>query len=1088
MNARAQTFNPFTIAGSGGGGKGGGGSSGGTEAANTLKSHQTAKVVDLLSEGPIRGIVGGLRGVFLNGVVLQNANGSMNFSDAIVQWVNGYPNQPIMAGFAAQSTEIQVGQLIQQSVPLIRSIQNTDADRARVTLSVPTLQSADKKGNINGTEVSFRIEVQNNGGGYRWYGDFSISGKTTSKYQRAMAFMLPTGGPWDIRVTRLTPDSNSAMLQNELYWDSYTQLIDDRINYNLSACVGIIIDSKQFNAIPNRTYFVDGILCEIPSNYNPDAATYSGVWDGNFKTDWTNNPAWVLRDLIVKSRYGIGEFIKPNQVDKWALYKVSQWCDGLVPDGRGGHERRFTCNVQIRDQAQAFDLINSMASVFRGFVYWNGGQLVAVADQPSDPVQAFTNANVVNGAFNYSGSDIRARHTMANIGWNDPSQLGAARIAVVEDQEAISRFGIQKTDIGGFGITRESQALRAGKWALYTEQHEGESNVFTTGLEAAWTRPGDIIEVADVHVTGERRGGRVAAGSTTTRVELDSPVADLEPNHTETWCTCFIGETGAVSRRVVGMGEDGQYVDVNPPFDEPPAPDTVWVVSEVGTVETTKWRCMGIKQGDKNQYEITALRHYAQKWGVVEQNLIFSEPNISDIQVIPTTPTDLKVAEYLVQTSPVSVGVRATISWVSDAPVFIVGYRETNGNWTYVRTDQKVVDISLTEAVYDFVVTPYSALGYPGPPATLTQEIKGRTIPPLPPTNFRINVVDGVALFEWTPSEEIDVRIGGWFELRHSAATANATWVGSQSIIPSIPGTASSVETSYRTGTWMLRTFDSTSLPSPTWAVVIASEPDERYSLYQRFCESPDWLGTHHNTEVKLPQEWLTLGATGGLWDAQTTNMDTWPDVDVLDDPTEGAASYSSGTYQFFNQFDAGSVFPIRFSSDILAFVYQEPDTFLDNRFDDSDDWPEWDELADNLDGTVQLEIRTTNDDPNTEEAKWSGWQPFNSATYTARGFQFRAILTAPFGQNIGVETMCVIGDFRDKIDRGEDVVYSAKPLTVPFNIKFYNVPAVVITVQDALADDKITLTNKTRETFTVEITNAGAAVNRTFDWHAMGY
>lgn len=1083
MNA---PFYPFGIAGQGGGGKSGGG--GGTEAANNLKSRQTAKVVDLLSEGPIRGVVGGLKGTYYDGVVLQNQNGSLNFQNAIVQFVNGYPDQPIMKGFESQQTETAVGQQIIQSVPLVRSISNTDTDRCRVTVSVPSLQSADKKGNIDGTSVSFRIEIQNNGGGYRLLGDFTITGKTSSKYQRAIAFLLPGPGPWDIRLTRLTADSSSTTLQNDIYWDSYTALIDDRINYTLRACVGTIIDSAQFNSIPKRTFLTDGILCRVPTNYDPDAATYTGVWDGSFKIAWTDNPAWVLYDIVSRGRYGIGDFITADQIDKWSLYKIGRWTDERVDNGRGGVERRFTCNIQIMEQQQAFDLLNSIASIFRGFIYWNGGQMVASADMPSDPVQSFTNANVKDGIFTYAGTDIRARHTMAQVGWNDPTQLGNPRIAIVEDQAAISRFGIQKIDVPAIGCTRESQAIRTGKWNLYTEQYEGETNIFSTGLESAWTRPGDIFQCSDIVIAGTRRGGRIGEGSTMSRVYFDAPLTDLpNPGTHQVYISAVLEDGTTATKLASGIAEG--YADLATPFDQLPLTDAAWVVNEATVIEPTFWRAIAIKQTDTNEYEITGIRHFPQKWEVIEQNKIFSDQNTSGIVAVPALPVDLQVLEYLTQISPISVGVRGTISWHSSAPRFVVSYRQSNGNWNIQTTDQKVLDVALNEGVWDFSVTPYSSIGLPGPSATLTQEISGRFIPPNPPLNFRMNAVDGVALFEWTPSDELDVRIGGHFELRHSAATSNATWVASQTIIPTIPGTASSAESGYRTGTWFLRTIDSTGQPSPTWATIIAGDPDERYSIYQRIEEDPDWLGTHHNTEILQPQNWLTLGTTGGLWDRQDTTMDTWPLVSVLPDPDGGdGVSATIGDYTFFNEFDAGGVFPIRFSTDILAFAYQYPDTFIDSRLDNSDDWADWDDTGDNLGAQVNLQVRTTNDDPADPDAIWTEWLDFNSSTITARGFQFRAILSAPLGQNIGIEQLAVIGDFREKIDRGDDIVYAGAPLDVPFNIKFYTIPAVVITVQDADPNDKIQIVFKSREYFTVQITNAGAPVNRTFDWHAMGY
>lgn len=1080
MNA---PFFPMQIAGSGGGKSGGGGD----EAANTLKSRQTAKLVDALSEGPIRGVVSGIKGVYYDGVVLQNTSGTKNFTNANVQFVNGYPDQPIMKGFTAQQTETSVSQQILFGIPLIRSIVNTDTDRARITVSVPSLQEAQDDGGIKGASVKFRIELQTNGGGYRSLGDFEISGKTTSKYQRAIAFLLPEPGPWDIRLTRLTKDSTSSKLQNDLYWDSYTALIDARVNYTLTACVGTIIDSKQFSSIPKRTFLTDGLLVNIPTNYNPDAATYDGVWDGNFKTDWTNNPAWVLYDLVVQSRYGIGDFIKPEQVDKWALYKIAKWCDERINNGKGGTERRWTCNIQIMDQQQAFDLLNQIAGVFRGFMYWNGGQMVAVADQPKDPVMSFTNANVIDGTFNYAGSDIRARHTMAQVSWKDPTRLGDQRVANCEvSKELISRYGIQKTEFEAVGCTRESQALRTGNWTLYTEHYEGEVATHKGSYECAYLHPGDIFQVSDVLIAGSRRGGRVGVGSTNSSVATDAPLDNVSTSAT-LYLSCVMSD-GTVQTRQALAGSDPNFIPLVTPFSEAPLPDTVWVLSEVGRVEPTLWRTLSTKQSDVNVYDVEAQRHFPQKWDYIENNLAFSEPSISTTQPIPDLPTDLRLLEYIVQTSAISLAVRGTLSWISTAPRFRVGWRIENGNWEYAETDQKAIDLPLTAGNWEFMVIPISPIGMAGPTARLDTVVAGLTAPPQGPLNLRVNVVDGVALFEWSPTTELDVKIGGHYELRHTSSTGTgATWVGAQTIIPTIPGASSSVETSYRTGTWFLRTFDSSGQPSATWGTIIADDPDERFTEYARICESPDWLGHHDNTQVRDPEEWLTLGATGELWDAQLgETLDTWPDIDVLGDVGDHSATH--GEYTFFNQFDAGGVFPIRFSTDILAFAFEYPDSFIDSRQTNADDWTSWDDLGDDLEGRITLQIRTTNDDPTSPSALWSDWSVFNGGTYTARGFQFKAILDAPEGQNIGVETLCILADFREKIDHGDDVVYSAADLNIPFNIKFYLVPAVTLTIQDAQQGDTAEIIFKSRESFTVRITNAGVQVNRTFDWHAMGY
>lgn len=1093
-------FEKLTIAGQGGGmGKDGGG--GGDEAPNTLKSRQVAKVVDLISEGPIKGWVGGMRGVLLDGVQLQADNGQMNFKGASVQGVLGYPAQGIMNGFAAQQAEIGVNVQLKASGAsggyVTRNILNTDTDRVRVTVSVPTLQHIDKEtGDISGSSVSFRIQCDNNGGGFKTIGDYTISGKTTSKYQRAIMFLLPKGGPWDIRVARTTADSTVQELQNDLYWDSYTAIIDDRVNYSHSACMGVMVDAEQFRSIPKRTHHVDGLLCRIPINYadNRTSVVYQGVWNGNFRLAWTCNPAWVFYDLIINNRYGLGGFISANEIDKWALYKIAQWCDGYVPDGHGGQQRRWTCNVQIMGRQEAFDLLGDILSIFRGFSYWTGGQMVPVADQPSDPVIQFTNANVIEGVFNYSGSDIRARHTVASVTWNDPEQLGEMRMSVVEDQDAISRFGIQRVDVPAIGCTNEAQAIRTGKWQLFTEQYESEIVQFGAGLEAAYAKPGAIARIADINIAGRRYGGRVGAGSTMNRLYLDAP---LSPGSLDLIANCLIGADAHIEVRnaVANQLVDATYLDILQHFSADPIVDTSYVINDPGLLEPTLWRIREVKQTEGDRYQVSAVRHLPSKWDYVELNKVLTFPDVSDITARPPAVTNLRYIEYLIQLSPISVGVRVTLSWESEAPLFDVWFRKQNENWQRVRVESNACDLPVTEGPWQFTVTPIGTIGLKGPTTALNATIIGRSAPPDPPLDLRINVVDGVAMFNWRPSTELDVIIGGHFELRFNARLSGVTWADGQTIIPTIPGRASSVEAPYQRGTWMLRTFDILETPSPTWATVVSGIEDGRYTNFTRVCENPTFLGSKQNTEIMYPQEWLIIGATGGLWDDQLANMDTWPDVDDLPgdnpDPT-------TGQYYHYNRIDAGGVFPVRLSSEILAFPFSVGGDFIDARLDNCDDWPNWDSTAASLNGTVTLYFRQTDDDPTLPGARWSAYVPFSPGEYTARAWEFRTDLWAPVGQNIGVEELCILADLRKKIDDGNDVPYPGDPTVlvhVNFNVKFFAVPAVVVTVQnptgtDNVATDNVYIRNKTRTGFDIEIINPLPSTHpvRLFDWHAQGY
>jgi predicted phage tail protein len=1054
---------------------------------NELRSKQYARVVDVISDGQISGIRSS-SDFFLDGVPLPN------FRNTTIQWQPGYRNQPIMSGFPSQENPIAVGLELEFGNLLTRAISNLDVDRVRITLSTPQLTNINlTSGEVDGFTVPYSVHITNGGGPAVPYLVHSMSGKTQSRYQRSYLLTLPRPGPWTIIVQRTAAKSTHPDHASDLYFDSYTEIIDDRVNYNGTAVAGLFLDSEQFSNIPKRTYLVDGILCLVPNNYDPVNGIYSGVWSGTFKSAWTNNPAWILYDILVSDRHGIGRFLDSTQVDKWALYSIGQWCDGRVPDGKGGTERRFTCNIQITSQAEAFDLIAQMASIFRGFTYWSGTQMVAVADLPSDPVHQFTNANVIDGAFTYSGSDLRARHTMATVAWNDPANLGQPRLAIVEDPAAISRYGIQATEIEALGCTSEGQAIRTGKWALYTELYEGEAVTFSTGLESAFARPGEIIQVMDVNIAGKRRGGRVAAGSAVDKVYVDSGAIGVLTAGGGTYLSCLVGSGAAVqTRQVASYGTDGGgfFFQMMVPFTLQPLVDAAWVLSEPGDLEPTLWRVISVRQADADQYEINAVRHFPGKWDYVEKNIPITLPDISDIPVAWPAVTSLAIREYLVQTSPISVGVRVVLSWISKAPEFLIEYRKQDGNWTTTRTTETAIDLPVTEGPWQFRVTPVSQIGVKGPRSLLNYTVIGRFAPPAAPQQFRIKISDGVALFEWLPAPELDVIVGGHFELRHSSQTSNASWASAQVVIPSIPGSATTVEAVYRVGTWFLRTFDIVGTQSAAVATIIALQPDGRYNEFARICESPDFLGTHNYTEVLEPQDWLVLGQTGGIWDSQLVNMDSWPDVDVLvegmPDPPQSEARH--GWYVFEDRIDAGGVFAVRFSADILAFPYADASDFVDDRLNDCDDWQDFDDVGEDLGGQVQLYIRITQQDPASPGAAWTDWQVFSPIEYTGRGFEFRADLFAPAGQNIGVETLCIVADLRMKMDSAEDVPYPAATTHVTFTVKFYLVPSVVITVQNALATDTIQILNKTRQGFDIDIRNAGAQVTRTFDWQARGF
>jgi predicted phage tail protein len=387
------------IIGAGGGGKGGGGSARvAQEAPDSLRSKAFARVVDLVCEGEIQGLANGLKSVYLDDTAIQNADGSYNFAGVTLETRNGTQQQSYIPGFSSVENEVAVGVECKFNQPVVRAITDPDVDAVRIKISFPALTYQDAtNGDLNGTTVDFAIDVQSNGGGYSQVVADSVSGKTTTKYQRSYYIPLNGSAPWDVRLRRITEDSTKTNVQNKTFLESYTEVIESKLRYPNSALMALRVDASQFSSIPKRSYDLKLLRVRIPSNYYPETRSYSGVWDGTFKVAWTDNPAWCFYDLVTSTRYGLGNYIPEAQVDKWALYRVARYCDELVPNGLGSYEPRFTCNLYLQTREQAYKVVQDMASIFRGMAYWSGGAITVTQDAPQDAVYQFTAANVIDG-------------------------------------------------------------------------------------------------------------------------------------------------------------------------------------------------------------------------------------------------------------------------------------------------------------------------------------------------------------------------------------------------------------------------------------------------------------------------------------------------------------------------------------------------------------------------------------------------------------------------------------------------------------------------------------------------------------------
>ena len=788
------------IIGAGGGGKGGGGASArvAQEAPDSLRSKAYARVVDLISEGEIEGLVDGLQSVYLDDTPIQNADGTTNFSGVTLETRDGTQQQSYVPGFSSVENEVPVGVEIKASQPVVRSITDPDVDAVRIKVSVGQLTNQDTtNGDLNGSAVSFSIDRQVSGGGFVEVINDTISGKTTTKYQRSYYVPLTGNGPWEIRVRRITADSTSSAIQNKTYLDSYTEVVESKLRYPNSALVALRVDASQFSAIPRRSYDMKLLRVRVPVNYDPGTRTYSGVWNGNFKIAWTDNPAWCFYDLVTSTRYGLGGYIPESQVDKWALYRVAQYCDQLVPNGLGGFEPRFTCNLYLQTREQAYKVVQDMASIFRGMVYWSGGAITVTQDAPSDAVYQFAPGNVVDGEFAYQGSSAKARHTVALVTWNDPDDFYRQKVEYVEDAAGIARYGIVQSDVVALGCTARGQAHRVGKWLLFSEQSESEIVTFRTGLEGAVVRPGDIIKVADPVRGGMRLGGRIAAATAST-VTLDQELpADLP------WRLSVVLSNGTVEERLVGP-VSGRTLTVTIPFSSVPQVDAIWMLAS-SIIEPQLFRVVSVAERDPGVHEVTALAHNPSKYAAIEEGLALQPRSITVLSDIPPPPTGLAMQESLYRVKD-QAQVLVQVSWteVQTAIAYRLSYRVAGGNFVSLPlTSANYAEIrDAQEGQYEFSLRAIGITRKESIPATLSATVLGKTLPPSDVTGFTVQRRVSDLMIAWDELQDADlsgyeVRVGtGWDDAQLVAKTSGTQMLHDQSAAGQYPYHIRAIDTS----------------------------------------------------------------------------------------------------------------------------------------------------------------------------------------------------------------------------------------------------------------------------------------------------
>jgi len=594
-----------------GGKKKGGSSHTPVEAKETGRSFQILRMLEVISEGEIEGLVDDMKSVYLDKTPLANADGSFNFKNVSVYANAGTQDQDVLREFNSVEKEINVGTKVLKNKPIIKTVTDVNVNRVRMTLGVERLMKQEDNGDTNPTSVSMLVEVLKNNSvvGSRTY---TFNGKYSNTYREMFDMTVPNA-PFSIRVSRVEPDSSTNKLQNNCFWASYTEIIDKQFAYPNTALIGIKIDSDYFGNIPTRNYEINGLIIKVPSNYNPETHTYtSDFWDGSFKLAWTNNPAWVFYDLVTNTRYGMGKRLQDFNIDKWQLYAIGRYCDELVPDGFGGKEPRMTCNIWITDQRKAYDLINDICSIFRAMPVWNGQALTAIQDRKADPVWTYNNANTIGG-FTRQRSARKARHNTIQVEYIDASDFYEKKVESVSDDVAVARYGENVKKITAFGCTSRGQAYRTGRWILETERLETETITFTVGQEGVMHLPYDVIEVADSQYAGVNVGGRVLAVKGT-QLTLDRSI-EIDNNS----YLSYVSANGYTENvKIVSFDKKTNIATVGKNLDGIPEL-TVWGLS-TKRITTGLYRAISIKENDNadgKTYTITALQHVPEKEDIV---------------------------------------------------------------------------------------------------------------------------------------------------------------------------------------------------------------------------------------------------------------------------------------------------------------------------------------------------------------------------------------------------------------------------------------------------------------------------------------
>tara|TARA_Y100000004_G_scaffold162163_1_gene190694 strand:- start:1 stop:3303 length:3303 start_codon:yes stop_codon:yes gene_type:complete len=1090
-------------AGGGGGGKGGGNKTRTPkEDRDNLQSIQFASVLDVISEGEIDGIEGGAKGILLDGTPVQAANGSNNFTGYEVVTRNGTQTQSYIPNLAGAEAEKGVGVAVTKGNPVTRTITNSEVDRVRVTIQLPALQTIENDGDIRGAGVTFSILVQYNGGGYTVAQTNTIRGKSSDSYQRDYIVPLTGAFPVDIRVRRDTNDSTSSRLQISTNWFSYTEIIDEKLRYPNTALAYLKFDSRQFRNIPARKYLVRGIKVKIPHNATVDTTThlgritYSGLFNGTLgAATWTNDPAWLLYALLTDTRWGAG--VPESSLDVFDFYNVSQYCSALVPDGKGGQEPRFSCNMVINTRKEVYAAIQELTSLFRGISYYGAGSLVLNQDKPTDSRYQIGPSNVVNGDFVYSGTSLKARHTCATVAYQSYENLGEVQFEYVELADQVAKYGVVNKDVRALGCYSQGQAHRLGKWLLLSEANLTQTVTFAVSLDSGIVlRPGVVIDIADPVKAGTRRSGRISS-ATTTQITIDS-TTDLSVNLGNSPTISVMMPTGLVETRTISSIASA-VITVSSAFSEAPNAQSVYLI-QTTDVQSNQFRVVSVAEGQDGTYGVTAVEYNESIYAAVEQDLKLTQRDISNLNTIPSAVSAITGNEYLYERGQ-GVFVGFDLSWISpktQVTQFTVSYRIDNDNFQQVDTSSPSVSLlALRAGTLEVRIQAFNFLGKGSQIATASFTLVGKTAVPGDVQNLSIEPISAnSARLRWDQTVDLDVKVGGKVHIRHSNLTdGSATWPNSVDLIPAVAGNSTEAIVPLVEGEILVKFEDELGNRSANETSVLVDFPDTLGRLIvqarREDQDTPPFQGT--KTDCFYDEDFDALIIDGD------EDLDAQADFDAINSFDTLGDILSSAEYEFTNTLDLGSIFSLDLARRFVTRAFFPNDT-IDARTALIDTWNDFDGTAADA-VNAKLYMRSTNDDPSGSPT-YGAWKEFINGTFQARAFQFKAELNSnDIAQNILIDELGYVATLQRRQENSNAAIASGTSTkAVTFDKAFFTgtaslggtnayLPSIGITVQNLGAGERVNVSSVTGTGFNVDVLDSGGTnVDRNFTYSAVGY